>query len=113
MSLIKANAKIANIEKRVLPWGKRDKLQLLDPVTREVLADVKLWYWRQLSPLSETAPTFEFNFAQDTSTADIIPTALIAFNGRVHDVVVRDRPNSVKGIEWVFKTNPTNEFVEE
>lgn len=111
MSLIKTRAKINNIRNRVLPYGKKDRLQLVDRNSREVIADVKLWSWKELNSLQQDAPEFRFQVAATSETEDVLATCLLAFNGILHDVPVRNAPSSVNGIEWVFLTKPTNERV--
>jgi hypothetical protein len=110
MNMQRIDARLLNIDRRI-EVGLKDTLQLVDPATREATADVKRWNWRQLNPMTESAPTYEFQLAQDVDIVDLLPTNLIAFNGRLHDVVVRDSPNSVNGIIWTFKTRPTNELI--
>ena len=111
MPLSKVNAKLDNID-RVVDWGNRDSLELIDRETKEVLATVRLWNWRRLNPIQEGAPTYHFILAQDTDTAEILPTCGIAFNGLIHDIKVRDRPQSVTDIQWHLKTLPTNERID-
>jgi hypothetical protein len=111
MALSKVNAKVNNID-RIVEYGKRDILQLVDKSTKEVLADVKLWSWRRLNPIQEGAPTYSFRFVPPVDVLELVPNCVIAFNNRLHDVVVRDKPDSVLGIEWTFKTKPTNETLD-
>ena len=108
MNMQKIDARLLNIDRRI-EYGLKDTLQLVDPVTREVVLDIKRWFWRELSPMAESAPTYAFTVAQDTDNVELLPTHLLAFNGRMHDIVVRDSPDSVGGLIWVFKTRPTNE----
>ena len=112
MPLSKAEAKINNVN-RVVKYGKKDKLELVDKDTREVLATVKLWSWRKLNPIQKGQPSYSFRLAQDTTTKDLLPIHTIAFNGRIHDIVVRDAPDSVSGIEWNLRTSPTNDYTTE
>lgn len=112
MSLIKARAKLNNIRNRVIPYGKKDTLYLVDRNTYEVLAEVKLWSWKRLNPLQKGGAEFDFRLAATPDTQDLLPSCLIAFNGVIHDIPVRNAPESVNGIEWHFKTLPTNERVE-
>jgi hypothetical protein len=111
MSLAKAEAKINNID-RVVTYGKKDKLELVDKATREVLAKVKLWSWKKLNPAQQGAPTYLFRLAADATTREILPSCDIAFNGTVHDVVNRSEPESVSGIEWTLRTRPTMEVID-
>jgi hypothetical protein len=111
MSLAKAKAKINNIVHRTVPYGKKDVLQLVDRNTREILADIDLWSWQRLNPTVPGAPTFKFRLTANNETKDLLQSCDIAFNGMVHDVIVRDAPESVTGIEWTLRTSPTNEQV--
>lgn len=113
MSLAKAEAKINNIVNRVVPWGKKDKLHLIDRNTKEVLAEVRLWSWQRLNPIETADPEYSIRLAATPSTEEILASCLLAFNSRIHDVIVRESPDSVNGIEWTFKTKPSNEYVAE
>jgi hypothetical protein len=112
MSLAKAEAKINNIVNRVVSYGKKDKLHLVDRNTKEVLVEVRLWSWQSLNPLEQGDPEYSFRLAATPESSEYLPTCLIVFNGRLHDVIVRTPPDSVAGIEWTLKTKPTNELVE-
>ncbi len=110
MPLSKLDARLINID-RIVEYGKKDKLQVIDSDTREVLTNVKLWNWKKLNPTEQSAPTFKFTFAQDATTRDLFSTCVVAFNGIIHDVLVRNKPESVSGVLWEFRTRPTNEAV--
>ena len=110
MPLSKAEAKINNV-KRIVKYGKKDKLQIVDRDSREVLADIKSWSFSRLNPIQKGAPTFSFILAQDETTKELLPHHLVALNGRIHDVIVRNGPISVSDIQWNLRTSPTNSFV--
>lgn len=112
MSLIKARAKIDNIRNRVIPFGKKDRLHLIDRNTYEILAQVNLWSWKRLNPLQKGGAEYQFKITATSETKEFLPSCLIAFNGVVHDVPVRNAPESVNGIQWKLQTLPTNEKVE-
>jgi len=112
MSLYKVDSILNNVD-RIVQSGKRDKLQLIDPTTKEVIHDVRFWNWRKLNPLEQGAPTYAFKLAQTAGSKEDLPTCGVASNGMVHDIVVRTPPDSVSGIEWELRTRPTNESIEE
>src|ERR1043165_463491 len=99
MSLIKAHAKINNIKNRVVPYGKKDVLEFIDRNTHEVLGTAKLWSWQRLNPLQQDGPVMEFRIAATPDIEEILSTCLLAFNGVLHDVPVRNAPDSINGIE--------------
>jgi len=109
MSLVRARAKINNIRNRVVPYGKKDKLELIDRNTHEVLAEARLWSWKKLNPLDKNFPNIAFRIAATTDTEELLATCDLSFNGLVHDVMSRDAPLSVNGIEWELLANPSNE----
>lgn len=111
MPLNKVDAKLLNID-RVVEVGKKDVLELVDRTTRESLAIIKKWNWKRLNPIQAGAPTYHFKFVVNSETREMVPTCLIAFNSLIHDVKVRDLPDSLTGTICNFKTVPTNEQVE-
>jgi hypothetical protein len=107
MPLAKVDAKLLNID-RVVQFGKKDTLELVDRTTKESLATVKKWDFTQLNPLDQNAPSFKFIIAETTDTEEYLPNCLIAFNNKIHDVVVRNKPTSRGSTLWEFRTRPTN-----
>jgi hypothetical protein len=110
MPLNKVDATLLNID-RIVEIGNKDILQLVDRSNKEVLADIKRWNFRRLNPIQIGAPTYEFKFVVDVITREFVPTCVIALNGLIHDVVVRDLPDSLTSTICNFKTKPTNERV--
>ena len=112
MPLSKANAKINNIINRVVPYGKKDKLEIVDRDTHEVLATVKLWSLKKLNPSQKGETNFLITLAQDPTTAELLPKHVIAINGLVHDIKGRSGPVHTTDTEWILRTAPTNKYTE-
>jgi hypothetical protein len=110
MPLTKIEAKISNID-RIIKYGKKDKLQIIHRDTKEVLATVKEWSFSRLNPIQKGAPSFSFKITQTNDTRDFLANHVIALNGRIHDVIVRNPPASVGEIQWNLRTSPTNSFI--
>jgi hypothetical protein len=110
MPLSKIDAKIRNID-RIVKFGKRDVLQIVDRNTREVLATIKEWGFKRLNPMQKGAPSFSFYVTPDNTTSELLALHNIALNGRIHDVIVRDAPASLGEVEWTLRTSPTNSFI--
>jgi hypothetical protein len=108
--LRKVDAKLLNID-RIVDFGNKDVLQLIDRNTHEVLATVKQWTWKRLNPLDKGAPTHKMDLVATPATEELLPICGIAFNGFVHDVVVRDSPDSISDKIWSFRTLATSEKI--
>ena len=112
MPLEKADVKLLKID-RIIQYGKKDVLQLVDRTTKEVLADVRNWSMEHVSPATaDQEPTYYFRLGQTADTVDYLPTCGLALNGVLHTVVDRDNPDSVGGLIWIFHTRPDNERID-
>lgn len=111
MPLTKLDIKLENID-RIVEYGKRDVLQLIDRETKEILATISQWNFKRLNPLQQDGATYQFKILELPTIVDILPTCGIAFNGRIHTVKVRDNPDAKAANMWMFKTLPTNEILE-
>jgi hypothetical protein len=112
MPITKVEAKLNNID-RIIKYGKKDVLQIVDRDTREVLANVKEWSFKRINPVQKGAPSFSFKITSDSAFEEFLPNHNIALNGRIHDVIVRNAPVSLGEVEWNFRTSPTNSFIVE
>jgi hypothetical protein len=110
--LRRVDARLLNID-RIVAYGKKDVLQLIDRNTHEVLANVKQWNWKRLNPLDKSAPNHRIDLVSNSAIEELLPVCAVALNGYVHDVVVRDRPISVSDKIWTFRTLATSEKLEE